>query len=349
MNGYEFDKLRQVSWCVTVVVVSDDPAFLATFAEWSLKGHLLVWSTRLLAVTHLPLPDLRYIHRTFSRMNAMVVIVEDAPETLKCNVYIHLPYSSPEDRAVRLAFWTPQRGLTLNTHLPLFPDKYSKFLNRPTLVVATEEIHAQRNANGRKSNILEYLSQGLNFTYKYVHPADGTFGSKQDDGSWSGMVGMVSREEADFSTGPFSLSASRAEVVDFTWPVSISYSRIVAGLGRPELDPWGFLLPLAPLVWAFILASLLLLPAAMFILSLCCSMKDTDQWLWVTDGFTLLRILLQQEALLIVDSPSRDLGLLPSYRVSTALALHEPGRGFSDHTNSEMTPLQPQLIPHQTS
>ncbi|KAG7174135.1 Glutamate receptor ionotropic, kainate 4-like 11 [Homarus americanus] len=290
----EARRLRQVSWCVTVVVVSDDPAFLATFAEWSLKGHLLVWSTRLLAVTHLPLPDLRYIHRTFSRMNAMVVIVEDAPETLKCNVYIHLPYSSPEDRAMRLAFWTPQRGLTLNTHLPLFPDKYSKFLHRPILAVAAEYIHVQKSAQGQKSHMMDYLSQGLNFTYKYVHPADGTFGSEQDDGSWSGMVGMVIREEADFSVGFFSLSASRAEVLDFTWPVSITYSRILAGLGRPELDPWGFLLPLAPLVWAFILVSLLLLPAAMFILSLCCSMKDTDQWVWVTDGFTLLRILLQQ-------------------------------------------------------
>ncbi|KAG7156238.1 putative olfactory ionotropic receptor IR4-like 16, partial [Homarus americanus] len=150
------DEARRVSWCVTVVVVSDDPAFLATFAEWSLKGHLLVWSTRLLAVTHLPLPDLRYIHRTFSRMNAMVVIVKGAPETLKCNVYIHLPYSSPEDRAMRLAFWTPQRGLTLNTHLPLFPDKYSKPGNEAELPYGWQ--HYYSGSQDYTSVIRDWLS-----------------------------------------------------------------------------------------------------------------------------------------------------------------------------------------------
>ncbi|XP_069188795.1 uncharacterized protein [Procambarus clarkii] len=73
-------RLRQVSWCVTVVVVSDDLAFLAAFAEWSLKGRLLVWATRLLAVTRLALPevqDLLCSHWTFSMMNTMLLILND--------------------------------------------------------------------------------------------------------------------------------------------------------------------------------------------------------------------------------------------------------------------------------
>ncbi|KAG7162367.1 Glutamate receptor ionotropic, delta-1-like 14, partial [Homarus americanus] len=77
----EARRLRQVSWCVTVVVVSDEPAFLAAFAEWSLKGRLLVWSTRLLVVTRRPLPEVRDLmasHWTFSMMNTMLVILEDA-------------------------------------------------------------------------------------------------------------------------------------------------------------------------------------------------------------------------------------------------------------------------------
>lgn len=49
--------------------------------------------------------------------------------------------------------------------------------------------------------------------------------------------------------GPFGVSASRAEVVDYTGFIVIDYARIIGGRGRAEVDPWGFLLPLAPEVW----------------------------------------------------------------------------------------------------
>ncbi|KAG7162452.1 putative olfactory ionotropic receptor IR4-like 14, partial [Homarus americanus] len=66
-----------VSSCVTVVVVSDGPVFITAFAEWSLKGCLLVWSTRLLVVTRLPLPELQHLHKTFSMTNSMLLVVDD--------------------------------------------------------------------------------------------------------------------------------------------------------------------------------------------------------------------------------------------------------------------------------
>ncbi|XP_069168768.1 glutamate receptor ionotropic, kainate 5-like isoform X2 [Procambarus clarkii] len=142
--------------------------------------------------------------------------------------------------------------------------------------------------------MMDYLSQGLNFTYKYVIPADGSFGSKQDDGSWSGMVGMVSREEAEFAVGLFGMTESRTEVIDFTWPVTIQYSMIMGARGRPVVDPWGFVLPLEPLVWAAILTALLVLPVVMVLLASCSSVTTPKQYTWGKDIFDLTRILLQQ-------------------------------------------------------
>lgn len=63
-----------------VVVVSHDAAFLADFAEWSLRGRLLVWSTRLVVVTHLAFPQLRVLlpnYWTLAMMNTLVLSVED--------------------------------------------------------------------------------------------------------------------------------------------------------------------------------------------------------------------------------------------------------------------------------
>ncbi|XP_069168767.1 probable glutamate receptor isoform X1 [Procambarus clarkii] len=219
--------------------------------------------------------------------------------TDRCRLYVYLPYTSREDLPVLLATWTPQRGFVLVSSLPFFPDKYTKFLRRPQLSVTTEALNSRevtkvKKNEGSKDYMMDYLSQGLNFTYKYVIPADGSFGSKQDDGSWSGMVGMVSREEAEFAVGLFGMTESRTEVIDFTWPVTIQYSMIMGARGRPVVDPWGFVLPLEPLVWAAILTALLVLPVVMVLLASCSSVTTPKQYTWGKDIFDLTRILLQQ-------------------------------------------------------
>lgn len=77
---------------------------------------------------------------------------------------------------------------------------------------------------------------------------------------------MLFFQEVDLALGLFDVTAARAEVVDFTFPVDIMYTRIIVSRGKPEVDPWGFLLPLAPLVWVGLLVSLLVVVAiiAMF-------------------------------------------------------------------------------------
>lgn len=65
---------------MTVVVVSDSPAFLTAFGDLSLKGRFLKWANRLLAVTRRPLQDLHRLHPSFSMLNAMLLIMDvDAP------------------------------------------------------------------------------------------------------------------------------------------------------------------------------------------------------------------------------------------------------------------------------
>ncbi|XP_071535585.1 probable glutamate receptor [Panulirus ornatus] len=306
----EARKLRQMSWCVTVVVVSDDPAFLTAFAKLSLKGRLLVWSGRLLIVTRLPILALHDLHRTFAERNAMLIIVDDTPASHRCSMYLHLPYSLPGSQPLLVASWTPHRGLALTTHLPLFPDKFSKFLQSPNLMVASEAFVSHRpviikdpKAPGGKrltfvglmEKFINYISQGINFTYTYVRPSDGTWGTKKDDGSWSGMMGMVSREEVDVSVGPLTVSLLRAEVVDFTYPLTIQNMKLLAGLGNPEVDPWGFLMPLRPLVWAAILSTLVVVFTAMLLLSSFISGKIVFPTIPQSNVLITIRVILQQD------------------------------------------------------
>nr|XP_027221743.1 glutamate receptor 3.4-like [Penaeus vannamei] len=260
-------KLREASWCVNVVVPSDDPAFLASFAESSLRGRLLVWATRLLVVTRLPLQELRQLYQALSLTNsALLVLGQDLLFARYCwgfegsllVVYVQLPYRPPSGQLQKVASWSSRGGLVLQEQV--FPDKFSRFPEGASLTVAAEEYipHVEVvespgppfSFKGPMANLLDILAKSMNFTYSFQRPPDGAWGGRLPDGSYNGMVGMVSRKEVDLGLGPFGMSTVRAAVVDFTKPILIDYARILGGKGRAEIDPWGFLLPLTPEVWA---------------------------------------------------------------------------------------------------
>ncbi|XP_071535592.1 LOW QUALITY PROTEIN: uncharacterized protein [Panulirus ornatus] len=100
---------------------------------------------------------------------------------------------------------------------------------------------------------------------------------------------------ADFATGPFVMSTARGEVIDFCWPVWTDDVRILGARGRPEVDPWGFLLPLTPLVWVVILMVLLVVPAISFLLSYYIQLQARSKAWWFAEIFRFIRILLQQD------------------------------------------------------
>ncbi|XP_071526982.1 glutamate receptor-like [Panulirus ornatus] len=302
-------RVRQLSWCMTVVVVSDDPAFLAAFMESSLKNLLLVWSTKLLVVTRLSLPQLQHLHTSFSMTNTVLLVVDDNHGLLECRAYVHLPYSPPDAQPLQAASWTPERGLAPTAHHKLFPDKFNTLFHRPNLAVAAEEFlpHAglvkeddivspSQIFEGPMVHLLEIMANTMNFTYKYVRPPDGSWGNKMKNGSWTGMVGMVGRKEVDFGLGPFSARSPREEMVDFTRPVMLDDHRVIARRGRPEVDPWGFLLPLKPLVWVAILTTLLIVLAIVLLLSSysgLTSNANTDKASNMV--YDYIRVLLQQD------------------------------------------------------
>ncbi|XP_042233740.1 glutamate receptor-like [Homarus americanus] len=182
-------------------------------------------------------------------------------------------------------------------------------MKRPTLLVAGEEFPNQRAVmvddpkapggqrltfTGPMANVLAYVAKGTNFSYTYERPHDRAWGSIKADGSWSGMVGLVITEKVTFALGPFGATTGRAKVVDFSWPITIDDWRIMGGRGRPEVDPWGFLLPLAPLVWATILTTLLLLSAIVCVSYFCISHKTLTPNNWSEGTFGYIRVLLQQ-------------------------------------------------------
>ncbi|XP_045101286.1 glutamate receptor ionotropic, delta-1-like [Portunus trituberculatus] len=268
------------SWMVVVVVVSDDPVFLAAFAQQAREGRLLVWATRLIVVSRRALHSLHPLHQILSLTNSLLLLVDGAAGVARASVKAVLPFQRPRDAVLWRASWTVGNGLQLRQ--PLFWDKFNKFSKETKLLVAMEQndkhtvvMVPDPTAPGGKRpefkgymiNVIDYLSQGLNFSCTFRRPPDGVWGMKLKNGSVIGMVGQVQREEVNMALGPFTINAARYEAVDFTWPVVYMRVKVFAGRKTPEIDPWGFLLPLGRWVWAMVFAFLLLLALVSFLLS----------------------------------------------------------------------------------
>ena len=57
---------------------------------------------------------------------------------------------------------------------------------------------AKYNLEGSFVDLLNLLSETLNFTYTYIPPPDGAWGVLQEDGTWNGMINLIQKEEVDF-------------------------------------------------------------------------------------------------------------------------------------------------------
>ncbi|KAK8407421.1 hypothetical protein O3P69_002150 [Scylla paramamosain] len=126
---------------------------------------------------------------------------------------------------------------------------------RPYTIVAPGGEGCQR-VSGPMGAILAVLAHTLNFTCRVVSPPDAVWGSQLPNGSWTGMIGQVVRQEVDLGLGPFGMIYSRTKAVDFSTLISFEARSILSRKGTPEINPWGFLFPLTGTVWGTVAAAL---------------------------------------------------------------------------------------------
>lgn len=73
---------------------------------------------------------------------------------------------------------------------------------------------------GLESKFLWLLSKGLNFTFNIHIPEDKEWGRVGKDGEWTGVIGLVSRNEADIGISKLGITNEKMSAVDFSYPYS---------------------------------------------------------------------------------------------------------------------------------
>lgn len=116
----------------------------------------------------------------------------------------------------------------------------------------------QRKLYGAEIVMIGILSELFGFRVRYVDdPPTSMFGELLPNGSWTGVVGKVYRNEADLGIGDLSITAPRMEYVDFTFPFHIEPNVFVFHKPESESRLGVILEPFRLSLWLTIVASLL--------------------------------------------------------------------------------------------
>ncbi|XP_035230944.1 glutamate receptor ionotropic, delta-1-like [Stegodyphus dumicola] len=114
--------------------------------------------------------------------------------------------------------------------------------------------------NGVEFQFLSLIAYCLSCNYTIVKPIDGEFGRKLENGTWTGIIGMIKRGEIDFAINMIALTAARREAVHYSYPYNIDGSTFITQ--APSLLPKGlsFFYPFDRIVWLSVALALVIAP-----------------------------------------------------------------------------------------
>ncbi|GFV48970.1 glutamate receptor ionotropic, delta-1 [Trichonephila clavipes] len=114
-----------------------------------------------------------------------------------------------------------------------------------------------RGAEGR---LLEVLSQALHFKYNLMIPEDKQWGRESENGTWSGLIGLVSSGKADAALCFIGALDERKKVVDFTEPYTSNDLTFATHFPHMLHRAYVYMYPFDIATWLGILTVLLLMP-----------------------------------------------------------------------------------------
>ncbi|XP_042213524.1 probable glutamate receptor [Homarus americanus] len=172
---------------------------------------------------------------------------------------------------------TTWRGHRFSSQVDLFPDKLRDLQGAVLKAVAFEwkpSVFYQRAKNGTvllrygiDIGVVKTLAQVLNFTIQFVEPPEGQHWGYEVNGSWTGMVGMLSKNEVDMGMVNLYVSIVRTSILDYSAPYDSELSCFMART-EPPLPRWQALAyPFQGITWLAILIGLIISGPVLYLLA----------------------------------------------------------------------------------
>ncbi|KAG7170324.1 Glutamate receptor ionotropic, delta-2-like 21, partial [Homarus americanus] len=102
--------------------------------------------------------------------------------------------------------------------------------------------------------------------YRVVVQEDGQWGGSQPDGTVTGMIGVVARQEAHLAIDEITITAARKTVVDFTRPYFMESSACISRAPEEKSRAFAVLSPFTTEVWLSIALSVIGISIVLFLI-----------------------------------------------------------------------------------
>ncbi|XP_022243782.1 glutamate receptor ionotropic, delta-1-like [Limulus polyphemus] len=194
--------------------------------------------------------------------------------------------------------WTPEKGFRPRLS-PFIEDENLSDFKEEVLVVSVVsffpsfllEVHSNGTLTpkyGLEVGLLDILAEKLNFRYVIKSPKDNEWGTKLSNKSWTGMIGMVHRKEADIAIDSIVITEEREEAVDFTSPYVYDSVRFVTSAPKNKDRALAIIKPFSWQVWLGVLLSVLVTTSVITFISIIMDTRNRyNQWantLWYVTG-----------------------------------------------------------------
>ncbi|XP_045101491.1 glutamate receptor ionotropic, kainate 5-like [Portunus trituberculatus] len=157
-----------------------------------------------------------------------------------------------QDR-VRLAGRTLR--VVAKNYFPYF--RYERVSDEPgTLVLPRDSLNAR---------MIAAIATAYNFTYVVREPEDGEWGLPAGGGNWTGLIGTLQHEKADFSVD-LTVTRQRAEAVDFSTIYIDEPGVILSSKPKPLPEYLSLVRPLEGEVWVSVMVGVILWSTSLWLM-----------------------------------------------------------------------------------
>ncbi|KAL1436194.1 hypothetical protein MTO96_010931 [Rhipicephalus appendiculatus] len=190
------------------------------------------------------------------------------------------------DGLEEIGTWSPSAGLNITEDEEDDDDEEDEVLRVLSVPVSpfmmVKEVDGKSVYSGFCVDLLDKLSQELDFKYELHVMMDGARGIQNDTGHWNGMIGEVIAGKADLALADLTITEMRERVIDFTLPYMTAGLVAVTKKGQPRSPGgiWAFFLPLTREVWIYIL---LATACTIFVMYISARLSFRE-WMLVDDG-----------------------------------------------------------------
>ncbi|XP_064077687.1 glutamate receptor-like [Macrobrachium nipponense] len=179
-------------------------------------------------------------------------------------VYVAHSLANGSTLLERAGLWKEDSGLDL--WKPLEIPSLSDFQRRHIILTTVHkplvfeikrpdetQVTSLREVTGYVAEVIRVLQRDLNFTVDLIFT--NTFGTELDNGSWNGMMGDLTRKEADLSPLDFSPSWARAQAADFSEWFGTDEVIVISQAATPVSKPFLMLEVFSLRVWLAIIGT----------------------------------------------------------------------------------------------